>query len=90
MTTYPHELTECEDCGAHYCMGCAGEECPNCKLVGVAFYGIKLEQKLEAVRTFLKEDLDKCNREDNPYVNNSPQNILRGVRYEIMKILEAE
>jgi len=54
MTTYPHELTECENCGTHYCMGCVGEECPNCKLKEVAFYAIKLEQKLEAVKDILK------------------------------------
>ena len=50
MTTYPHELTECENCGAHYCMGCVGEECPNCKLQEVAFYAIELENKLEDIR----------------------------------------
>ena len=55
MTTYPHELTECEDCGSHYCMGCVGEDCPNCKLQEVAFYGVSLENKLEAVKTFKKE-----------------------------------
>ncbi len=53
MTTYPHELTECENCGAHYCMGCAGEKCPNCKLQEVAFYAIELEHKLEVVRKYL-------------------------------------
>lgn len=48
MVTYPHALTECEECGAHYCMGCAGEECPNCKSQETAFYAIELEKKLEA------------------------------------------
>jgi len=48
MTTYPHELTKCEKCGSHYCMGCVGEDCPNCKLQEVAFYAISLENKIKA------------------------------------------
>ncbi len=50
MTRYPHELTLCEKCGSHYCMGCVGEDCPNCKLQEVAFYAIELEDKIEAVK----------------------------------------
>ena len=66
MTTYPHELTECENCGSHYCMGCVGEDCPNCKLQEVAFYAISLENKLEAVKKWWKKwygcfvDLSTC------------------------------
>ena len=54
MTTYPHELTECEKCGSHYCMGCVGEDCPNCKLQEVAFYAISLENKIEAATELAK------------------------------------
>ncbi len=53
MTTYPHELTKCEKCDSHYCMGCVGEDCPNCKLQEVGFYAIELENKLEAAREFV-------------------------------------
>ena len=62
MTTYPHELTKCEKCDSHYCMGCVGEDCPNCKLQEVAFYGIYLENKLEAVSEFIlsrRADIEK-------------------------------
>ncbi len=82
MTTYPHELTECENCGSHYCMGCMGEDCPNCKLQEVAFYGISLENKLEAVKTF-KEEV-----ENNYILVSSPR-----VPYMLKRldeILEAE
>ncbi len=48
MTTYPHELTTCDKCDSHYCMGCVGEDCPNCKLQEVGFYAISLENKIEA------------------------------------------
>ncbi len=57
MTTYPHELTTCEKCDSHYCMGCVGEECPNCKLVVGAFYAISLETKIEAVKDWHKAQL---------------------------------
>lgn len=57
MVTYPHALTECDECGAHYCMGCAGEECPNCKSQETAFYAIELEKKLEAVKSWVKYEL---------------------------------
>lgn len=50
MVEYPHALTECEECGAHYCMGCVGEECPSCKLQEVAFYAIELEEKLKGFK----------------------------------------
>lgn len=62
MVSYPHELTECEECGAHYCMGCSGEECPNCKLQKVAFYAIELEEKLKAVKTRLNTKPDSYNK----------------------------
>ncbi len=53
MITSSHELTKCANCDSHYCMGCGGEDCPNCKLQEVAFYGIELENKLEAVKEFV-------------------------------------
>ncbi len=84
MTTYPHELTECEDCGAHYCMGCAGEECPNCKLQEVAFYGIKLEQKIEAVKNYCEDTLEETKDFPNWMV------VVRKLMREILKILEGE
>ncbi len=53
MTTYPHELTKCENCDSHYCMGCVGEDCPNCKLQEIGFYAISLENKIEAFTKLL-------------------------------------
>ncbi len=66
MITYPHELTKCEKCDSHYCMGCVGEDCPNCKLQEVAFYAISLENKLEAVKEHMKRYPDKT--DDKYYI----------------------
>ncbi len=50
MTTDQHELTECKECGSHYCIGCVGKDCPNCKLQEVGFYAIVLENKIGAAK----------------------------------------
>jgi len=85
MTTYPHELTECEKCGSHYCMGCVGEDCPNCKLQEVAFYAISLENKIEAATELAKsgplinvDKLEDCQQAVDDWLG------------KMMNVLEAE
>ena len=82
MTTYPHGLTECENCGIHYCMGCVGEDCPNCKLKEVGFSAIVLEGILEAIEKWVKNYID-------PYLEVDDSNItlFRSEGLELKKIL---
>ena len=85
MTTYPHELTECKACGSHYCMGCVGEDCPNCKLQEVAFYAISLENKIETATELVKsgplinvDTLEDCQQAVDDWLG------------KMMNVLEAE
>lgn len=49
MTTFRHDLVECEKCGIHYCLGCHGDSCPHCAWEQYMYAVIEDEIKLEAL-----------------------------------------